>query len=202
VVTGRARGMARIRALSGSRADTAMVQVRQIVASVQTTPATDTLITGGDGRLTATAADSGGAAVPDAPFQWSSSATAVATVDGQGRVHALAPGTARISATSQGVAGSTTVVVRPVPIHSILLSASRLNLGVGTSHQLVATAQDAAGNPLTGRTFAWGSTDPGVATVSPAGLVTAVSPGSAEITVEAEGQSSTAYVQVPNRRTR
>ncbi|MEP7344299.1 MAG: Ig-like domain-containing protein, partial [Gemmatimonadaceae bacterium] len=50
-------------------------------------------------------------------------------------------------------------------------------------------ARDASNNilPLTGRTLAWNSSDAGVATVSPAGLITTVAPGTATIEVTVDG---------------
>jgi hypothetical protein len=57
-------------------------------------------------------------------------------------------------------------------------------------------ARDANGTVLTGRSFSWVSSNPAVATVSPTGLVTAISPGSATITAAAEGVSGHAVVQV------
>lgn len=46
---------------------------------------------------------------------WESENTAIATVDASGRVHGVARGTARIKATSEGVAGYANVDVRNVP---------------------------------------------------------------------------------------
>jgi alpha-tubulin suppressor-like RCC1 family protein len=50
-----------------------------------------------------------------------------------------------------------------------------------------ATTLDAAGNPLTGRSVIWRSSNAGVATVSPAGEVTVVDTGAFVISAESEG---------------
>jgi hypothetical protein len=59
-----------------------------------------------------------------------------------------------------------------------------------------ATLRDAAGNVLTGRTITWSSSNPGIATVSSTGVITAASPGSTTITATTEGQSGVLNVMV------
>src|SRR5207245_1269205 len=61
-----------------------------------------------------------------------------------------------------------------------------------------ATTKDANGNVLTGRVVTWASDNTAVATVSPAGLVTAVAPGAATITATSETKSGTAAITVVN----
>jgi hypothetical protein len=65
---------------------------------------------------------------------------------------------------------------------------------IGQTQQLSPTVKDAQGNPLTGVTVTWTSSNDNVASVSPSGLVTAESGGSAQITAQAG--SATAVVQV------
>jgi len=68
---------------------------------------------------------------------------------------------------------------------------------VGQTAQLTATPKDANGNPLTGRTITWSSSDNTIATVSGSGLVTGVGPGGpVTITATSEGQSGTATINV------
>src|SRR5439155_9078696 len=62
--------------------------------------------------------------------------------------------------------------------------------------QLTAALRDANGNPLSGRTVTWATSDGGVATVSSTGLVTGVTVGSATITATSEGKSGSATVTV------
>jgi len=57
---------------------------------------------------------------------------------------------------------------------------------VGETAQLIAEPLDAQGNVLSGRSVAWSSGRPNVATVSSTGAVTALSPGSAIITATVE----------------
>ena len=62
--------------------------------------------------------------------------------------------------------------------------------------QLTATAQDASGNTLSGKTFTWSSSDQSVATVNSSGLVTAVANGSATIMATTDGVNGTGSVDV------
>jgi len=64
--------------------------------------------------------------------------------------------------------------------------------------QFSAVLTDAAGNVLTGQTVGWSSTSPTVASITAAGLVTAVAPGVATITAteESTGRTATAVVTV------
>jgi trimeric autotransporter adhesin len=200
LVTARAGGTARIRALSSGRADTAVVQVQQVVAAVRTTPAVDTVFNLQTTRFRASATDSAGAPIPGAAFHWSSSHAAVATVDDRGEVRAVSPGTAQITAASQGIRGTSTVVVRAIPIHRIVVEPGQHALSRGESHPFVATPYAADGRRLSGRSFVWSSSAPAVATVNQSGVVTAVAAGNADITVRAEGKTATSRVTVNNRK--
>jgi len=80
-------------------------------------------------------------------------------------------------------------------VASVQVSPSTGSVDVGQTLSLAATAKDAAGNMLTGRTITWSSTD-GSATVSGAGLVTGVDVGAATITATCEGKSGTAAITV------
>ena len=118
---------------------------------------------------------------------WSTDAASVATVSGTGLVTAIAPGPATITATSGGIAGSAAITVIPVAVTSITITAPKLAFLVGDASQYSAQPKDAAGNPLAGRSVTWSSTQTAVATVSSAGLVTAVGVGTSSITRAAKG---------------
>jgi hypothetical protein len=60
-------------------------------------------------------------------------------------------------------------------------------LAPGDTLQLAATLQDPQGQAVDGRVLVWASSAASVAKVSSAGLVTAISPGTASITASAEG---------------
>src|SRR5206468_3890596 len=83
-----------------------------------------------------------------------------------------------------------------VPVASVAVAPASATIVVGATQQLTATPLDSAGNPLTGRTVTWTSSDPTVAPVSGSGLVTGVAVGSVTITATSEGKSGTAAITV------
>jgi hypothetical protein len=129
---------------------------------------------------------------------WSSTNTAVATVSSTGLVTAVTiGGPVTIIASSEGQDGSATVTVIPPPVATVSVSPASSSLTPGAAVQLSATTRDAAGNTLAGRVVGWSTSNNAVATVSTAGLVTAVSVGGpVTITATSEGQMGTASVTV------
>src|SRR5439155_182127 len=90
-----------------------------------------------------------------------------------------------------------TKAVAVVPVSSVTVSPASTTLQVGQTVQLTATPKDANGNPLTGRTVTWSSSNPSVASVDGSGLVTGGgTAGSATITATSEGQSGTSSITV------
>jgi Bacterial Ig-like domain (group 2) len=84
----------------------------------------------------------------------------------------------------------------PDPVTSLTLSPVTATIDLGQSLQLTPTLRDAARNVLTDRAVTWTTSEPDIATVSSAGLVTGVRLGSAGITATAEGKSGTTIVTV------
>jgi uncharacterized protein YjdB len=202
-VTGVAPGTATITATSEGRTGTSTVTVvappPAPVASVTVTPPTAQVQVGGSVQLTATPRDAGGTPLTGRTVTWSSSAPLVASVDANGRVTALLPGTATITATSEGRSGTSTVTVTalpPAPVASVSVTPPTAEVQTGGTVQLTATPRDALGNPLAGRAVTWTSSNPAVATVNASGLVTAVSPGTATITATSEGRTGTSTITV------
>ena len=69
-------------------------------------------------------------------------------------------------------------------------------VSIGATAQLSASVRDEGGSPISGATTTWASSSAAVATVNATGLVTAVSNGTATITVTSGGASGTATVTV------
>jgi len=67
---------------------------------------------------------------------------------------------------------------------------------VAQTVQLSAATTDAGGHTLTGRTIAWNSATPTVATVSNVGLVTAVAVGTTNVSATSEGKADTTLITV------
>jgi len=95
------------------------------------------------------------------------------------------------------VASGVTAAAASVPVASVAVTPGSATLNIAGAQQLAVVLKDAAGNTLTGRTVSWTSSSSGVATVSGAGLATAVTSGSATITATSEGKSGTAAITVP-----
>src|SRR5207249_1643593 len=127
---------------------------------------------------------------------WTTSDGTVAAVDGTGLVTGIALGTATITATSEGQAGTATVTVSSVPVASVLVAPSAVNLLVGNTAQFTGTAQDSAGTVLSGRAITWTSRAPATATVSSTGLVTGAAAGAVTITATSEGRTGSAAITV------
>ena len=123
---------------------------------------------------------------------WSSDNEDVATVDEDGIVTAIAPGTAIITATSGKVSASCSVTV-PVEVASVTLDKTFSALNIGESVTLIATIDP---ENASDKTISWTSSDPKVATVDENGTVTAVSGGETIITAKAGEQTAECTVAV------
>src|SRR6185312_10571626 len=66
----------------------------------------------------------------------------------------------------------------------------------GQTWQLTATPKDAAGTALTGVAVTWSTSDATKATVSVAGLVTAIAPGTATITATSQTKTASATMTI------
>ena len=86
--------------------------------------------------------------------------------------------------------------VDPGSVAAVVVQPDSVSLTYGQTVQLAASVRDASGKDLTGRTVAWLSLSPGVATVSATGLVTGVSWGRMQIRATVEQRSATALVVV------
>ncbi|MBI4408453.1 MAG: Ig-like domain-containing protein [Gemmatimonadetes bacterium] len=153
-VSARAKGDARVEASAASKADTALIHVRQIVASVSVSPATKSLLVGDTTRLSAAAADSNSQAITDARFTWTSSNASVAEVDTTGKVTGKARGSADISAETSGKSAKAAISVQGfVLVDSVVVGGSGGFFGgaVSSDFSLIAIGpftQDASSSPL------------------------------------------------------
>jgi murein DD-endopeptidase MepM/ murein hydrolase activator NlpD len=84
----------------------------------------------------------------------------------------------------------------PSPAVTVTVAPDQLTLSVGERAHLVATVRDAAGQTVSGRTVNWASSDPVVAVVSSAGLVTALAPGQTTISAYTDQRIGSARVVV------
>ncbi len=197
VVTGIAPGLATISATVDGATGSALVKVEAVpVASVVIAPDSAALLTGQALQLTAQLFDAAGLPLSGRNVAWSSSAPTIAPVSSTGRVDALAPGTARITATSEGKQATATITVARVPVDAVSITPSAATTTIGQQLTLTARTLDSTGAELFGRAVAWTSDAPGIATVDAAGVVTAVAQGRATVTAASEGKAGTSTITV------
>ena len=172
-----------------------------LVARVDVSPPTAALSPQETLQLEATPKTSGGLPLPARDVIWSSSAPTLVSVTSTGMIRALAVGgPVAIRASVDGVDGEATVNVTPVPVDHITVTPGPVTLTVGTASPLTATAFDAGGNILTGRSFFWTSSAPAIAPVTTDGLVIAQAVGGpVTITAASGGKSGTSLVSVTSR---
>jgi uncharacterized protein YjdB len=181
----------------GGPADTAVVTVTLApVVTVAVSPAAASVAVGGKVTLAATPLDVGGNALAGRVVTWASTNPGVAAVNGSGVVTGVAAGAATITAACEGQSGTAAITVTVVPVASIAVSPAAASVTTGQTVQLTATPKDANGNPLTGRTVTWATSNVTVATVSGNGLVAGGAAGTATITASSEGQNGTAAITV------
>ncbi len=111
---------------------------------------------------------------------WNSSDTKVASVSDSGLVTAVGPGTCIISATAgdRHVSATVSVLAARVRVTGVSFGETKHEIPVRGTAKLTATIAPA---DATVKTLVWTSDDPGIASVSRTGIVTAVSVGTTKI---------------------
>ena len=198
VVTGVAPGgPVTITATSEGRSGTAQVTVLQVpVATVTVTPAGLTVAQGSTATLTATPRDRDGVILTGRPVTWSSNSPAIAAVSATGVVTGVAPGSAIITATSEGQRATVDVTVQAPPVATVRVTPATVNISIQQSVALSASVQDANGNTVSGAVVQWTSQNVAVATVNSSGVVTAQSAGTTTIRATSGAVVGTATVTV------
>lgn len=128
---------------------------------------------------------------------WSSSEQSVLVVDKHGLAQAVKAGSSLVRASKDGVVSdAVTVVVLPAELTGITLTPANTQLRVGGAQQFTATGHYDDGSSVNlSSSVTWQSDEPGIATVDPTGLVSAVAVGQTAIRAMVGGLSSPA-VQV------
>ena len=166
------------------------------VATVTVAPPSATVVIGATVTLTASALDAGGHVLTNRKVVWATADSNFATVSASGVVTGRWAGTVPVAASVEGKAAVAQIQVLPVPVVAVRVSPSSRDLTVGETAQLIAEPLDAQGAVLSGRSAAWSSSKPNIATVNGSGVITAVSPGSAIITATVEGKSGVGAITV------
>lgn len=164
------------------------------VALVSLSPGLAELQQGASTTLQVTLRDGNGNLVLGRAVAWSSGNPAAATVSADGVVSAVRGGVSIITATAEGRSASATITVSDT-VASVSLDPTQLTMQPGATATFTATPRNDAGGAITGRTVAWSSSAPAIASVVQ-GQVTAVSQGTATITATVDGRSANATVTV------
>ena len=195
LATATGKGSTGVTATLSSIIGGASLQVRQEATSLSVGPtALSFSATGDTVRLTVTAVDAGGSPIEQPDVVWTSSADSVVSVV-DGLVTSVGNGSAVITGTSGSVsaeAEATVLLMAELPIvivvgaRGIDASSQSDSITVGGTAQMSAVVTDSEGNPLD-VTVRWASSNPAIATVNEAGLVTGVLQGSTDVLATYDG---------------
>lgn len=189
LVTSVAKGSAVITAvLDGVVSNGVAITVRPRIVSVSVKCQSTSLGIPGTTQCDPTVRDADNTVRTDRKVLWSSSMPAVATVNQSGLVSAISRGTTSIMVSVDAVP-SPPEVISVTDVASIDATCTPILITVPDTSLCSATARDRQGN-LLGRLPSWKSSKEAVATVSAAGLVTAVGKGDVGITAELDFVSS------------
>ncbi|MCL2532335.1 MAG: Ig-like domain-containing protein, partial [Oscillospiraceae bacterium] len=194
LVTARAAGTATItvRTADGNRTASVTVTVIQPVTGVSIAgAATRTLNAGQTLQLSATVNPTN---ATNRAVTWSSSNTAIATVNASGLITARAAGTATITVTTaDGNRTANVQITVAVPVTGVTISGAVAQMPVGETTPLGATISPAN---ATNRNVTWRSSNTSVATVSANGVVTARAAGTVIITATTADGNRTAQTTI------
>src|SRR5688572_8531196 len=203
-VTGRSIGKTDLLLRVDNKVGSTRVRVlSKPVASVFVQPSSLVLGTGVTTQLAATTYDVNGDIITGRNVSWSSSNSGVATVNGEGLVTTVGAGTAEINVNAEGRKAVVPVTVTEsggsntsVPVASVTVTLNAPTLLAGQSTQANATLKDANGSVLTGRSVVWTSSEPTVAAIDGAGMVTTMKAGAVSITAASEGKTGSTSIVV------
>ena len=123
----------------------------------------------------------------DKSVTWTSSDESIASVSKSGKVNAISAGKVTITATTVDggftASCSVNVTAKVVPVTGVSLDEESVDFKVGETKQLTATVLPSSAS---NKGVTWSSTNEAVVSVSETGLLTAVSAGSAIVTVKTD----------------
>lgn len=167
------------------------------LTQISVVPAGPSLPKGSSLQLTATGTfDDGTKQALTASVTWQSSQAAIAEINSQGVVAAMSQGVAQVSATYQGITGSTSVTVAQPALASIAVSPNPSSLPVGASEQLTATATLTDGTIQNVTQSANWSSSTAAATVAANGSAKGVATGTTTITASVGSINGTAALTI------
>lgn len=181
-----------IKASAGGKSAECKVTVNRIVIPVSAISLNKSNLTLAKGQFETLIATVEPDNTTDKTVNWSSSNKAIANVDSNGTVTAVAAGTATITAKAGDKVASCSVIVT-VPVESVSLNYYNIALYEGESVALTATVTP---NDATNKTVIWTSSDEHVATVDQNGLVRAIKEGKTIIYAKADNKVAACNLDV------
>ncbi|HEY0971171.1 MAG TPA: Ig-like domain-containing protein [Gemmatimonadales bacterium] len=166
------------------------------VAHIQFSTQADTLIPGQARVLQLRLVDDRGRQVTGRAVQWESSSPEVATVDSAGVLLALTPGATIVRATSEGRTASLPIMVRALPVAMLRIAPLAEILTPGRTAVLQVEAFDAHGSVVPDPSPSYSVSSPTIISVSPSGVITGLSAGTATLEARADGQVARIAVTV------
>ncbi|HEV2086502.1 MAG TPA: Ig-like domain-containing protein [Gemmatimonadales bacterium] len=158
------------------------------------TPTADTATSIGDTiQLAVTATDARGNALLGAPTTWSSTDTAVASVDSAGTVVARGGGATAVTVMIGGKSALTHVYVQQAPADLRVVGESMFRVPEGERGKTVAQVVDARGHEIPGLGTRWRSADPSIVAIDSMGNATGIAPGRTSLVA----RYNTLVVQLP-----
>jgi uncharacterized protein YjdB len=198
VAIGTVQATATVEGVSGTAKVIVVAPPPAAVARVVVSPDSVVLIPGQDTDLDAAAYDAEGHVLTGRTVTWTTSDSTVARLGAGGLVTGGSPGSARITATVEGVRGSAMVFVnRPYPqIVRVEVVPDSLAIEIGQTGDFSAFAYDATNHIVSGLAVRWSASDSTVVQLGPYGGVLALRAGTARLTATVDGVSGYASVRV------
>src|SRR5918998_1363502 len=176
-----------------------------LVRTISILPPPDALETGDSFTLVAMLRGERGVLLPGRRVEWATDTPEVLRIDGvHGVATAVAPGSARLTATCEGVLAGLQVQVAPpsddadaqprTRVAGIQLSAPPKSVKAGDSFVLTATPVDHRGGVLLGHTVQWSTSDVAVAVVTASGWVATL--GQGPVVLQATCNEASASVRI------
>ncbi len=194
-------GSTTITAQSGLVSNSASMTVTAATAvSIQISPSSLSLSSGGVQQLLATATFTDGSSQNvTSSVHYMTSNPSVVTVDANGNLTAVGTGSATVTATLNAVSTVLNVTITPATLTSIAITPTNLSLAAGMTQQFTATGtfSDGSTQDLTS-SVTWASSDPHVATISSTGQAVVAQAGNTTLTASSGSISGSLALTTTN----
>jgi len=197
LATGQLSGTVNIQASSNNVTGAMTLTVSPaVLTAMSVSPDPSTLPIGGSVQFVATGTFTDGTTQDLTGVNWSSSSSAVATIDAHGVATGVSAGTATLTASLGAFYDTASVNVLPASLVSISVSAPQSTMAAGTSQQFKVTGTFSDGSTQDLPAVTWGSSNASVATVNVSGFVSAATAGTTVIIASAGSISGSLNITV------